>query len=90
MGKDRRYEPGTVGLVGKQYRAGDDPDDSDYFDTIDGDGQDGQIVRVGPYATLGHQCDGWMIGGKRQVEQPIADLQKLLPLLADDKERWSK
>jgi hypothetical protein len=81
MSNDRRYDPGDAQLYARQTS---DPENlpGGYFDTVD---DDGRTVLEGPYVSLPHQCGHWVIGGKRQVEQLITDLQTLLPQLADDK-----
>ena len=41
----------------------------------------GDAPSPSPSVALPHSCDSWVIGGREQVQQLIADLQALLPSL---------
>ncbi len=68
------YEKGDAEIVTP------DEDQLEYGGLYDNRRDDGWKV---PVVQLPHSCDAWVIGGRKEVEQMIADLTELLPQLPE-------
>ena len=63
----------------------EDCDDDHHHQILDsGEGHEDYVYMKAPCVYLDHSCDNWVIGGPKEVEVLIEDLQKVLHKWQDE------